>query len=158
MMRVGVVGDIHGNEYDLKQVVSNMGRIDQLLFTGDGSREMGRLAEYLDYPVSGVRGNCDYHLDYPVEQTLYLEDCKVLLTHGHMYNVKHGLTRLNLAAQEGGYHLVVFGHTHQPLSDQWNGIQLFNPGSLSRERSSSGPSYGMIEIKGSAINAKLIRL
>ena len=43
-MRVGVVGDIHGSYYVLKQAVKGMGRIELLLFTGDGYREIRQVA------------------------------------------------------------------------------------------------------------------
>lgn len=157
-MRIGVVGDIHGNFFDLKEAIGEMGRIDQLLFTGDGYRDISRMVDLLDIPITGVRGNCDFYTEYPLEQIIYLGKIKVLLTHGHNYGVKQDLTKIGLAAQEKGCQLVVFGHTHQPLSDQWHGIKLFNPGALSRERSVNGPSYGLVEIADSQVKLNNVRL
>lgn len=157
-MRIGVVGDIHGNYHGLKQALREMGRIEMLLFTGDGYREITRLQEETDLRIEGVVGNCDFCSTYPTEQLLYLDHYKVLLTHGHLQGVKTGLTRLGMAGRAQGANLVVFGHTHEPLSSDWYEVKLFNPGSLSVERSYRGPSYGVIEISESGINAVINRL
>lgn len=157
-MRIGVVGDIHGNYHGLKQAVRDMGHIDMLLFTGDGYREISRLKDEIEVPIEGVTGNCDFCSTYPPEQTLYLDNYKVLLTHGHLYGVKNDLTRLGMTGREQEVQLVVFGHTHEPLNSDWYEVKLFNPGSLSVERSYRGPSYGMIEISDSGINTVINRL
>jgi putative phosphoesterase len=157
-MRIGVVGDIHGNYQGLKQAVREMGRIEMLFFTGDGYREIDRLQTELDIRIEGVAGNCDFCSVYPAEQLVYLEHCKILLTHGHLYGVKNDLTRLGTAGRTQGVQLVVFGHTHEPLSTNWYEVKLFNPGSLSAERSHRGPSYGVIEISPSGINPVINRL
>lgn len=157
-MRIGVVGDIHGNYYGLKQAVREMGRIEMLLFTGDGHREISRLQEETDLRIEGVVGNCDFCSMYPTEQLLYLDRFKVLLTHGHLQGVKADLTRIGMAGRSQGANLVVFGHTHEPISTDWYEVKLFNPGSLSVERSYRGPSYGVIEISEAGINAVINRL
>lgn len=157
-MRIGVVGDIHGNYYGLKQAVREMGRIEMLLFTGDGYREISRLQDGTDLQVTGVVGNCDFSSIYPSEQLLYLDQYKVLLTHGHLHGVKTDLTRLGMAGRAQGAQLVIFGHTHEPLSTDWYEVKLFNPGSLSLEHSYRGPSYGVVEISTKGINPIINRL
>jgi uncharacterized protein len=144
-MRVGVVGDIHGNYYDLKRAIDAMGQIDHLLFTGDGYRDICRFRDESNLLVRGVVGNCDFGSEFPREDLIWLDDYKILLTHGHYFGVKQGLTRLGEAGREKKADLVVFGHTHQPLSTTWNEINLFNPGTLSREGAYQGLSYGIIE-------------
>jgi putative phosphoesterase len=145
-MRIGVVGDIHGNYNGLRRSVRLMNHPDLLLFTGDGFREISRLRDEIEIPVEGVAGNCDGYTDYPNEVILKLDKFKALLTHGHIYSVKNGLTRIGLAGRTKGVNLVIFGHTHEPLNDDWYEVRLFNPGSLSVERSFKGPSFGMLEI------------
>lgn len=157
-MRIGVVGDIHGNYEGLCEAVRRMGRLDLLLFTGDGYREISRLSGESNLPIEGVAGNCDFAAAYPLEQTMGYDGCRILLTHGHKYGVKNGLTRIGLAAREKQVDLVVFGHTHQALDTDWYGVRLFNPGSLSLERASAGPSYGLIETDGDGIKTKIFKL
>ncbi len=157
-MRIGVVGDIHGAYDELKRAVAALGPVDQLLFTGDGYRDICRLRDESKLFVQGVAGNCDFGSEFPASQLLYLDGHKVLLTHGHYYGVKNGLRRLGEAGREQGAVLVVFGHTHQPLLDTWNGIQLFNPGTLSRERAYQGLTYGVLETTPTGVTAYLQRL
>jgi len=157
-MLIGVVGDIHGNYDGLRQSVRVMNHLDLLLFTGDGFREISRLHTEITTPIEGVAGNCDIHTEFPNEQIIRLDKFKVLLTHGHLYNVKAGLTRIGLAGRTKGVNLVVFGHTHLPLNDDWYEVKLFNPGSLSVERSVRGPTYGIIEINDSGIHTSICNL
>ena len=144
-MRVGVVGDIHGSYRELQAAVKAMGKVDHLLFTGDGCRELARLEQETGLHVRGVVGNCDFMASYPAQDLFYLDGYKVFLTHGHLYGVKHDLQRLGLAGQEQDAKLVVFGHTHLPFSAEWHGISIFNPGTLCRERACRGLTYGIIE-------------
>lgn len=145
-MRVGVIGDIHGNYSGLKQAVEQLNQPDLLLFTGDGFREISRLVGEIDtLQIIGVRGNCDFWTEYPFEQIINLDQYKVLLTHGHTYGVKNGLTRIGLAAREQEVDLVVFGHTHQPLITEWYELKMLNPGTLCRERAYHGVTFGLIE-------------
>ncbi|MGE5606265.1 MAG: metallophosphoesterase family protein [Bacteroidota bacterium] len=145
-MRIGVVGDIHGNLNVLERVLRVMGPVDQLLFTGDGYRELARVKLSFRFPIKGVAGNCDFITEYPVEQIFQLESHQVMLTHGHRYGVKQGLTTIGLAGRERGVGLIIFGHTHLPLNTEWEGIKLFNPGTLCPERAYRGVTYGVIEI------------
>lgn len=145
-MRIGVVGDIHGNLAGLEQAVRAMGPIDRLLFTGDGYREIARSKCCSSVPIKGVVGNCDFYSEYSAEEFFQLENYQVMLTHGHRYSVKHGLTAIGLAGREKGADLVVFGHTHLPLNTEWEGIRLFNPGTLCPERAYRGVTYGIIKI------------
>ncbi len=154
-MRIGVVGDIHGNLEGLRQAVELMEHPNLLLFTGDGFREISRLQEEVEIPIEGVAGNCDIYTEFTNELILKLGKFKVFLTHGHLYNVKNGVTRIGLAGRSKGVNLVVFGHTHQPLNDEWYEVKLFNPGTLCRERSVRGMTYGLIVINDSGIHTEI---
>lgn len=157
-MRIGVVGDIHGNYSGLRKVVEAAGPVERWLFTGDGYREIARFEAEFGVPVTGVAGNCDFFTVFPDEQRLQLGNYRILLTHGHIYGVKQGLTRLALAGQSQGAALVVFGHTHCPLDDIWHNVRLFNPGALSAERSLGRPGYGLIELDETGISCQLCRI
>lgn len=158
MLRIGVVGDIHGNYPGLKKALAQMGTVDHLLFTGDGIRDIRHLQAETGVFVRGVRGNCDFLADFPDEELFTLEGNRILLTHGHHYNVKNGLTRIGLAAQEKEVRMVVFGHTHLPVITEWQGILLLNPGTLCRERCYNGIGYGMIEVSENGLRPALYRL
>lgn len=153
-MRVGVMGDIHGNYAGVGVALEQMGKIDLLLFTGDGLREIERLQQETGLSVRGVRGNCDFLGNLPEEICFDLAGHRLLLTHGHRYGVKNGLLRLALMGEERGVELVVFGHTHEAQLTQWHGLMLFNPGTLS----GNIRSYGLIEITEQGIRPELCRI
>jgi putative phosphoesterase len=158
MIRLGAVGDIHGNLAGLRMALNQMGRIDVLLFTGDGYRDLSQMKAELDVAITGVAGNCDFVSAYPAQQVIVVAGYRILITHGHLYGVKQGLTRLAIAGQAAAADLVVFGHTHQPLDELWKNVRLFNPGSLSAGRSGSAPSYGLIELDQAGIRTMFRRL
>ena len=60
-----------------------------------------------------VPGNCDYFTNVPPSLTISLDGVRVFLTHGHLFGVKSGLTRLALEARRVGAQLALFGHTHR---------------------------------------------
>ena len=55
---------------------------------------------------------------------------KILLTHGHLYDVRTTFERLVHLALELGCDYVLYGHTHIQRIDVVDGITLINPGSL----------------------------
>ena len=82
-----------------------------------------------------VPPNCDFVADFPSEIVLEAED-KRILTHGHRFNIKNGLDRLEKYALRQNTDAVLFGHTHAPLQEIRSDI-VFNPGSLGYPRGSS---------------------
>jgi putative phosphoesterase len=66
------------------------------------------------------------------------------MTHGHLSDVRFGITHLGLEAQAVDASVVLFGHTHQ-IGCEKVGQRLFlNPGSISQPR-------GPIQVKSYAI-------
>ena len=155
-MRIGIISDSHGRVERVELALTKMGKIDALLHAGDyglGVREI----EY-PCPVYFVQGNCDVDLHIPYEQLITLAGKRIYLTHGHQYDVKSRLHRLELAAREKEADIVVFGHTHQAYQETANGILFLNPGSLSRPRDSRGATFGIIEIEGDKTAALVMPL
>ena len=77
---------------------------------------------------------------------------RVLLTHGHYYNVSVGTEYLRQEARARGYDIVMFGHTHRPYYDvdRRRGdkdLIVLNPGSLSYPRQEGhAPSYAVMTL------------
>ena len=125
---------------------------DAVFFLGDGLRD----AYALDFPsLYAVRGNCDWFSEdmAPAEIVMALEGHVILATHGNLYGVKSGLGGLIAHAAEVGADIVLFGHTHQPLSEEISAgsvigqttltrpMYLFNPGSIGTGGCSFGTLY-----------------
>lgn len=115
---------------------------------GDHSRdalELSYIEDKLDYFI--VRGNCDM-FDHSFKDILQfkLEDKKIYLTHGHLHGVKMTLEKLKKATKESNEDIVIFGHTHIPYHEIYEGIHYFNPGAA------KDGNYGILEIKGNNIS------
>ncbi len=146
-MRIGVVSDSHGRMQCLRAAVEKMGPVDLILHAGDFYDDALRLQKETGLAVVAVVGNCDLHARGPAEEDVEVGGYKLLLTHGHRYQVKSGYNKLIEKLKAGGYHLIVFGHTHIAEILPVAGGCLFNPGSVCHARTGSVPTYGIIEMK-----------
>ena len=90
-MKILVVSDSHGRYDRLGTLMSMHADADEILFLGDGVRDLDALAD--DLPVRAVRGNCDLFGsgDLPTERLEELGGKRFFLTHGHRYGVKYSL-------------------------------------------------------------------
>lgn len=141
-MKIIVFSDSHGVPYAMKRAMEQHSDADLFLHLGDGCREFENLCREYSLPGQAVRGNCDMGaFDTPVTRTLEMAGCRIFLTHGHEFGVKYTLTDLLAAGKREGAHLILFGHTHNPLCSFEDGIHLLNPGSVGF----SG-SYGVVQI------------
>ncbi|ADG83402.1 phosphodiesterase, family [Thermincola ferriacetica] len=146
-MRIGVVSDSHGRMDFLRDAVKEMREIDLLLHAGDHYKDALDLAKELTIPVYAVAGNCDWHVNGPDEEVIEVAGRKILLTHGHSYNVKSGNDRLIEKIKKGNYDLIVYGHTHIPEVLPVGSAFIFNPGSIAKPRRGNTRTYGIVELK-----------
>ncbi|MEI8175631.1 MAG: metallophosphoesterase family protein [Candidatus Omnitrophota bacterium] len=54
--------------------------------------------------------------------------------------------------------VIIFGHSHIPCNERIDGVLFFNPGSPTDKIFAPYNSYGMIEITGKNINARIIKI
>ena len=145
-MKLLVFSDTHNSSRRMLNVMAEQKNVDGCFFLGDGSGDAIELeSRYSNIPLYGVSGNCDYGSHYPPEGLVKLDGVKIFYTHGHTLGVKMDLGRLWQHAKSIGADVAMFGHTHIPCYELYNGIHLFNPGSLSIPRSGNA-TYGRIEI------------
>ena len=145
-MLVAVVSDTHRIKKYIEAVKKHLDGVDVLIHLGDNVDDVIELSEGFQGEVYAVTGNCDYSNDYPIERIIELNGVKILATHGHAYNVKYGLNNLYYRVQEVGANIGLFGHTHQELIINENGITLMNPGSISIPRG-NGRHIGFIKLE-----------
>lgn len=140
-----MVSDTHGDEGALQRAVQAQPSARTVIHLGDGAREAEAVAaRFPDRMFWQVRGNGDFALGsagllYAREETLGGK--RLFFTHGHLYGVKTGLYRVCCAARERQADILLFGHTHQPLTDYDDGLYILNPGSL-RGRG----TYGLLDV------------
>lgn len=147
-VKLVVASDSHGSAAALQRVLSAEPGAHALLFLGDGVRDLegldGLFPKLRIYPVAG---NCDLGCPEPQEGLAAFGGAVVFYTHGHNYGVKASLGRLFHTAQARGAQLALFGHTHLPCLEEYDGVTLFNPGSVGRP-ARGGATYGVIELEG----------
>lgn len=116
---------------------------DAVIHLGDYETDAQTLmARWPQLPLYQVCGNCDRGASAP-GQLLELEGVRLFLTHGHLYQVKYGLLRAELAAREAQADVLLFGHTHRAYCEKKDGLYLLNPGSCGGR----GPAgYGVVTL------------
>lgn len=142
MARILFVSDSHGLTKEIAQIKDQVGNVDLLIHCGDSELELDaeELAGFMK-----VRGNCDADTRLPNEQTMEIGDLNFFVTHGHLHQVKWGLTKLAYRAAEVNARVIGFGHTHIAGAEKV-GDQLFiNPGSIRLPRGISDKTYAVME-------------
>ncbi|MDE7242480.1 MAG: YfcE family phosphodiesterase, partial [Oscillospiraceae bacterium] len=128
---------------------------DYVIFLGDGEQDLNRTKKrFPGVEFLHVRGNCDLHSAAPLVLKTAIAGKKIFAVHGHHYDVKfdESYSTLRYAAMEADADIVLFGHTHVPYHDKSLGMDVLNPGSVSRIYS---PTYGVLEISGGDVTAEI---
>lgn len=154
-MKILVIGDTHGKLNKVRDIFPKLSNIDLILHTGDYYKDAEKLSDELGVPAVSVKGNCDGNSseDFKVIET---ECGNILLTHGHVENVKYHLNTLMYKAQENNCIAAVFGHTHSALIEEAGGIRFINPGSLTLPRDGSDGSYAIIRTSEDSLDASIV--
>jgi putative phosphoesterase len=143
-MRYLVVSDNHGDRQILVDLAEKYKEnTDYFFHCGDSELEA---TDELWSVFQVVKGNCDFGPGFEKNLLIDTGQDKIYLSHGHLSNVRFGLTQLSLEAEEKGANMIFFGHTHQ-ISCEMDQNRLFlNPGSISQPRGPIRiPSYALID-------------
>jgi len=127
-MKLLITGDIHGQYDVLEKVLKKEKHFDLHLNTGDLGLDIETINKL---GMIAVKGNTDYDLNLPTERLIEHQGLRILLTHGHLQNVKYGLNELIVMAEEMQANICIFGHTHDAFYRQINHVTFINPGALS---------------------------
>ena len=145
-MLIAVISDSHGNKDSINKIKKKISNADVLLFLGDGENDLAEITNDFTGEVFAVRGNCDITGKYPEEQILEIQGKKIFICHGHRYNVKYGYNSIYYRGKEIGADIVLFGHSHIPIIEEYNGIILMNPGSISHGMGRLNKTLGSIDL------------
>lgn len=151
-MIIGVISDTHG--LLRPEAVAALHGSELILHAGDiGKQEILEELESIA-PVVAVRGNNDedhaWAQNIPEKQSLEFGRKRLYMLHDRK--------QLANDPREEGYDVVVSGHSHKPLVERDNGVLYLNPGSAGPRRFKLPVSVAILEIEGSAIDARLIEL
>ncbi len=140
-MRILVVSDTHGDFYSLKRALDAQPTAEVIIHCGDGSDQY----QYIK----------DVYLQKQVIEVAEVGGKRIFITHGHMYQAKFTTMNMIYAAREEKANILLFGHTHQAMTDYNDGLYIMNPGSCSGYYA----TYGVIDItpKGDIVT-NIVRL
>lgn len=154
-MRILVVSDTHRDAHALRTAILKQPKAEVVIHLGDGAEEAQEIKEsFPEKMFLTVRGNCDWGGTAPVEELVVLEGKRIFFTHGYTYHVKYDLSEAIAAARERKADILLYGHTHLPLTEYQDGLYIMNPGSL---HGSMG-SYGIIDIIPEGIVTNLLKI
>ena len=148
MTQIGLISDTHmPARYDTlpTTVFDALRGVDLVLHAGDVGElwvldQLSAIA-----PVIAVHGNdetVDAQRELPYQQVIVADGQRILLTHAHYPNRAEEiesrkddawgpkLARRAAMGQRAGASIVVFGHTHIPMTKEYDGVLLINPGAL----------------------------
>lgn len=156
-MRFIAISDIHGRKGNLFDIIEkHINDADYFLCLGDcnSGDDLDEINIYYGnrFRMITVCGNTDFRSTEPFTREFTLAGKRIMLCHGHTFNVK--LTHLTLAheAKNRNIDIAFFGHTHEPCCEIENGVYLINPGAV------ANGSYAIIDINDNEIkyeNAKI---
>lgn len=131
---------------EYRQSLLGDGDVLEVIFLGDGLNGVFQCRQYGSFILHAVRGNCDYNAIYspfgeeiPFSRLITVGTHRVLITHGHLFSVKHTTVEICREASRLGADIVLFGHTHVPRLEYIKkgtiygvdrDLTLFNPGAL----------------------------
>ncbi len=147
-MKILICSDTHRADRNLHDVIKEQAPLDMLIHLGDAEGSDPLIAEWVNEgcELAMVRGNNDFFSPLERELELELGPHRILLTHGHYYNVSLGVDYLREEAIERGCDMAMYGHTHRPYLEYGNEVLILNPGSLSYPRQKGHrPSYMILE-------------
>ena len=150
-----VFSDSHGNLDYMKKAVEQE-KPDKVLHLGDMVRDARRLQEcFPQLEMELVAGNCDgYSGDDSVseERELFMGDKRILMCHGHTYQVKLGIGMLTGEGRARGADAVLFGHTHEPLCSLEGTMWVMNPGTCN---GMPRATYGIMELENGKLTCRM---
>ena len=155
-MKILVVADTHNVTAPIINQIKKE-KADMLFFLGDFVKDGEDIKRKLQIPAYIIAGNGDMATYYKKEQLLKIRDKRILLTHGHQYNIKNGLQRLYYYGVENRINAILFAHTHIPYLNWEEEVLIMNPGSPTFPRGGSNiGTYGILNI-GSEMTAELVK-
>ena len=128
--RIAVISDTHDRLPD--RLLARLAESEEIWHLGDVTRPaVIEPLRDLAAPLAVVRGNCDPDL-WPMQ--LEVE------RHGYRFRLQHQPPR----SGSDGVSAILYGHLHQPLQDNWQGMRILNPGAITGPRNGSTSSFAWI--------------
>jgi len=155
--QIGVIADTHGL-FD-SALVEYFAGVTTILHAGDiGDSDVIRRLRQIA-PVIAVSGNVDDFEQSGYPRVRVIRRAGVTIAIRHILYERGQLTdEAREWLNETQPHVCIFGHSHRPAIDRYEGTILFNPGSAGPRRFSLPRAVGLLTIHEGRILPQLIRL
>lgn len=149
--KIGLISDTHG--FLRVEAMRALEGSDLIVHAGDvGNPEIIDALKSLA-PVKAIRGNIDTQ---PWASAL---PATAVVEAGHvLIYVLHDLHQLDLDPRAAGFHIVIFGHTHKPASEEKSGVRYLNPGSAGPRRFQLPVSIARLDIGQTPWKIEIVNL
>jgi putative phosphoesterase len=160
-VRIAVIADTHmprGTRRLPDRCLAELRDAELIVHAGDFS-EASVLAELREIgPVVAVHGNVDspeLRRELPEALSFDAEGATVAVVHD-AGPARGRIERLRARFPDAD--AVVFGHSHLPLLEQREDLQIFNPGSPTERRRATARTMGVAEARGGRISFRHLEL
>ena len=161
-MELAIISDTHmpkGARAIPEAALERLRRADAILHAGDlVGAEVLALLEALGPPVHAVHGNVDepdLMIRLPTVRIVEAEGARIAMTHdAGPAGGRLGRLRRRFPDADA----VVFGHSHEPLHEEEDGFQIFNPGSPTERRRAPRHTMGWATARAGRLELALIAL
>ena len=152
-MKIGVISDTHG--LVRPEVYKAFEDVDLILHAGDiGSRDVIIELEAIA-PVKAVAGNVDVDLFGIMGNKL---THKIGPRTIHLQHIVGNLPKRGKINGESVSDIIVFGHTHKPISQQMGKTLYLNPGSAGPRRFNLPVTVGMLTLDDKSVKGEIVYL
>ena len=162
-MKIGVISDTHipDRAKVIPQVIlDEFKKVDMIIHAGDLiDLSVLRALRSACTDVRAVWGNMDpYEIRKKLteKEIIKVANYKIGLTHGYGHPDKL-IDLMTEIFKDDNVDLIIFGHSHKPVSEMKDNIFYFNPGSPTDKVFSPYNSYGIIEITNK-IEARIVKI
>ena len=162
--RVIIVGDTHLPRFGRtlpSPLVDALGSADRILHLGDHAAPF--VLELLEAfaPTDAVAGNNDppeMVARLGLTRTVEIEGTRIGMAHGHDGPGRTTPDRAfrTFVDADPPVAVIAFGHSHQPMIEQRDGLWLLNPGSPTDRRRQPTFSFLRVEIAGADLRPELV--
>jgi len=161
-LTIGVLADTHmpSRGQELPYLVAPAMRAVALILHAGDLTTLDALERIrrLGPPVLAVRGNMeslDVRMRLPTQRIVAVGPWRIGMVHGD-----GGIGRTTAERARRSFHdvaCIIFGHSHQPMNEQVDGVLMFNPGSPTDRRKEPSFSYGLLHVTDEGITGEIIR-
>jgi len=155
-MLIGVVSDTHSRPLP-KQLIKDFQNVDFIVHAGDFCETADYEALKKIKDLKAVYGNMDsLELRKRLPRKVIIPCGKFSIGVFHGEGPAHTvLDKVRNEFLKDKVDAVVFGHSHQAINQQINGVLYFNPGSPN-DVCASYCSYGVLDVSGNEVQGKIV--